>query len=195
MSSGGVHGVGSRVDAGQRTDGVVDFLGTAITWIGGDPDAEACAACGHPWRPGVAEARATIATAPETYPALLATGDPYRVPDGLTWHGTAYTVHVADLCRAWAERIVGHVGEPERQLAGFDPDELADARNYLGMTATAAAWSLRHGVELLLATADDEAAARTFHHDEWGEASFGDGLRWLAHEVAHHEQDLARCLA
>lgn len=172
----------------------MDFLGTAITWIGGDPDADGCVACGHPWRPGVAAARAIIGAAPSTYPALLAAGDPYRVPDDLAWHATAYTFHVADLCRAWAERIVGHVGEPDRQLAGFDPDELADARNYLGLSATAAVWQLGHSVDLLLATTAGDRSARVFYHDEWGAASFADGLRWLAHEVAHHEEDIRLCV-
>lgn len=172
----------------------MDFLGTAITWIGGDPEAHACAACGQPWRPAVADARVTIAAAPEAYAAMLATGDPYRVPPGLSWHAAAYTFHVADLCRAWAERMVGHVGEPDRRLAGFDPDELADARNYLGLSATAASWALRHSADLLVSTADDGVAAREFDHDEWGTASFGDSLRWLAHEVAHHEHDIRRCI-
>ena len=173
----------------------MDFLGRAITWIGGDPTSAGCAECGQPWRPSLEDARATIATAPDTYRQLLAGGDPYRIPEDLDWHAAAYTWHVADLCRAWAERVVGHVGEPERGLAGFDPDELAAARNYLGMTATAASWSLRHSVELLLTTVDGDRAERVFEHEEWGAASFLDGLRWLAHEVAHHEGDLRRCLS
>lgn len=173
----------------------MEFLDTAIQSIGGDPDRPACNECGQPWRPEVADARAAVAAAPAAYRALLESGDPYRVADGLTWHGAAYTWHAADVCRAWAERIAGFVGEPERGLAGFDQDELAAARGYLDMSAIAAVWALEASAELLLGLADDTVVEQRFDHPEWGAGSFGDALRWVAHDLVHHEADVQRSVA
>jgi hypothetical protein len=61
------------------------------------------------------------------------------------------------------------------------------------MTAAAATWALRGSVDLLLETVDDDRAERVFEHPDWYAGSFGDALRWVAHEVVHHQQDVRRC--
>lgn len=171
----------------------MDFLDNAISWIGHDPASTRCPACQHPWRPAADEAAAAVLAAPARYATHLTDGDPYRVVAPLTWSASAYTWHVADLCRAWTERAVSLDREPDRPLAGFDPDELADARNYAGMGVRAAIWAFERTARLLVTTVvDEDRTALAFDHDEWGPGTMLDGLRWVTHEVVHHEQDVAR---
>ncbi len=171
----------------------MDFLDNAISWIGHDPAAPDCPECGHPWRPDIDEAAAVVATAPARYAAILDSGDPYRIVAPLTWSASAYTWHVTDLCNAWAERAVSLEREPDRPLAGFDPDELAGARNYLGMGAGAAVWALERAARrLCTVVVDEQRSTLAFEHAQWGPGTMLDGFLWVTHELAHHEQDVTR---
>lgn len=168
----------------------MQFLDVAIGSIGGDPSADACAACGQPWRPEVESAVATVRSAPDRFADALEAGDPYRLRDPLTWSPSAYTWHVADVARAWAERTVSLREEPDRPLAGFDQDQLAAARNYAGMSAAAALWALRTSTQHLVSELAQAGTDQDFAHPDWGSGTLGDALRWVAHEVVHHERDV-----
>lgn len=168
------------------------FLDTAIRSIGADPGTDACEECGHPWRPGVDHAVAAIRSAADRFANVLDDADPYARRAPLAWSPAEYTWHVADVCRAWAERAVALRLEPDRPLAGFDQDELAAARNYGAMSAAAGLWALDTSARELIAEAGNAGADLSFDHPDWGQGTLGDGLRWVAHEVLHHEADLIR---
>lgn len=166
------------------------FLDVAIASIGGDPETDACAACGYAWRPEVEAAVAAVRSAPERFADALDAGDPYRLRDPLTWSAAAYTWHVADVCRAWAERTVSLREEPDRPLAGFDQDELAAARNYSAMSVSAAAWALSTSAHQLVSEVAQAGTDQAFRHPDWGAGTLGDALRWVGHELVHHERDV-----
>lgn len=166
------------------------FLDSAIASIGGDPDAERCEGCGAPWRPDTGAAMSLLRSAADRYADLLDAGDPYRHRAPLTWSPAAYTWHLADVCRAWAERVVALRAEPERPLAGFDPDDLAEARGYDRMAASGALWALDTSSRQLVSELGDSGIEVALHHPEWGDGTLADALAWVTHEAAHHEQDV-----
>lgn len=167
------------------------FLDRAISSIGGDPASDGCDACGWPWRLDPEDALEAVRGAPKRYQQLLSEADdPYRTVAPLTWSAAAYTWHVADVCRAWSERAVALDREPDRELVGFDQDELAAARGYASMSASAAVWALGRSARTLAETAEEIGLDTPFDHPDWGPGTLGDAIRWVAHELIHHELDV-----
>jgi hypothetical protein len=153
-----------------------------------------CTECGFSWGLPPAESLSRIRAAPERFGALLEGRDATAAPEGGGWSPSAYTWHVADLVRAWAERLHAFSIDPSLPWAGFDPDELAAARSYSELPQVTGPWALARSTEAfvhVLSAVDVDAA---FDHPEWGRGTIADALRWLAHEVVHHELDIRRGL-
>jgi hypothetical protein len=171
-------------------DGPSPFLAGALAWIYDGNAPSTCAGCGWDWSVDTVEALDAIAGAPDTYAELLAGRDGMaRAADG-GWNATAYLWHLTDLARSWAERWVQLQAMPGSLLVGWDPDVLAEARNYRALPTPAATWALREAVASFVAQCGMVDAGATFQHGDWGEGTVADGIRWLGHEFVHHQLDV-----
>lgn len=166
------------------------FLVGALAWIadGGCPDR--CDVCGFEWTDGPDAGLAVIAGAPSRYSALLAGRDGTAPADDGGWNATGYVWHLADLAGSWSERWVQLSVDPGGLLAGWDPDELAAARNYRGLPTVAALWALDRNVATFVELTRMCGFDIEFEHGDWGTGTTGDGVRWLAHEFHHHQLDV-----
>lgn len=166
------------------------FLSGALAWIGRGTIPDRCDVCDFDWAIGSAAALDAIEAAPERYAALLAGRDGMVAADDGGWNATAYLWHLVDLARSWSERWVQIETDPGSLLAGWDPDELAAARNYRNLPTVPALWALNDATASfahLSRQLDDDTP---FQHGDWGMGTVGDGLRWLAHEYTHHQLDV-----
>ena len=166
------------------------FLAGAKAWLYQQPDPDRCPACDFDWSITPGDALAQIETAPRRYEALL-DGRDGMVPATQGWNATSYVWHLADLSRSWSERWVLLAANPGAELAGWDPDDLAAARNYVAMPKVSALWALSTSVQLLVDLSAHLDASTPFQHGEWGEGTIGEALVWLAHEFVHHEVDVS----
>ena len=166
------------------------FLHGALTWLFGTPIPQACSTCGYDLATTPEAALATIEMAPPRYRALLH-GRDGMVPaaDG-GWNATSYVWHLADLARGWAERWVVLNASPGALLAGWDPDELAQARNYTRMPTVSALWALDRSVSALVPLSHELGPTTEFLHGDWGVGTVGEALVWMGHEFVHHELDV-----
>jgi hypothetical protein len=165
------------------------FLDGATTWLHGQPGAARCPACGFDWATDAESALDLIERAPRRYRALFDGRDGMsEVPQG--WNATSYVWHLADLSRGWSERWVVLQVEPGALLAGWDPDELAQARNYAAMPTVSALWALDQGVDTFVALTAALDRGTPFRHADWGVGTVAEALVWIAHEMVHHELDV-----
>jgi hypothetical protein len=171
------------------------FLERAITeMLPNAAVADRCTECGFSWTMPPADAEARIRDAPQRFGDLLDGRHATASGEDGRWSPSAYTWHVADLVRAWAERLHAFSIDPTLRWAGFDPDDLASARRYSELPSVTGPWALaraRDAFTFVLATVGVEDE---FEHPEWGRGTVADALRWLAHEVVHHELDVRRGL-
>lgn len=166
------------------------FLTGALAWIFDGTAPDACSVCGFEWSMPSSDAVEVISAAPERYAALLDGRDGMVPgPDG-GWNATAYLWHLTDLARSWSERWAQLRFEPGSRLAGWDPDELAAARNYRNLPTSPAVWALTDATSTFVGLSRDIDHDTTFQHGDWGEGTVADGLRWLAHEFSHHQLDV-----
>lgn len=169
------------------------FLQAAVTqMLPNAGDGGSCVECGFAWdTPGTA-ALGLVRDGPRRLGELLDRAGVSAPIAGGPWSSSAYVWHVGDVTRAWSERLHSLGKDPDAAWAGFDPDELARARHYEALPRATAPWALERAVEALdlsLGSLDTDAP---FEHPEWGHGTVADALRWLAHEVVHHELDLRR---
>lgn len=166
------------------------FLDGALRWVYDGEPPEVCAACGYEWSIDPGDALTRILSSPDRFDAALA-GRDGMVPraDG-SWNATAYVWHLTDLARSWSERWVQIRDMPGSLLIGWDPDELAEVRDYRSLPTAPGLWALRSAVETFAHTTAAVAFDTPFEHGDWGTGNVGDGLRWLGHEFHHHEQDV-----
>lgn len=166
------------------------FLNGALAWIYDGNAPESCPTCGWDWSTSPEDALEVIAAAPDRYAALLAGRDGMaRAADG-GWNATAYVWHLTDLARGWAERWVQVRAVAGSLLAGWDPDVLAEARNYRELPTAAAEWALGEAVSSFIVQCDLVGFDATFLHGDWGNGSVADAIRWLGHEFFHHQLDV-----
>jgi hypothetical protein len=174
---------------------VTPFLEAAIREMLDDADpSTGCAACGFTWTADAAPLLDHVAGAGGRFGALLAGRDASRKPDAETWSPSAYVWHVGDVTRAWSERLHALANDPAARWAGFDPDELGRARAYDQLPAVTGPWALDRATDAfaqVLAWLDLDDG---FDHPEWGHGTVADAVRWVAHELAHHERDVRRGL-
>lgn len=168
------------------------FLSGAIRTLYGGEEPDTCDECRFSFLLGATDARAMVGTVTADILGMVAGTEAGGGPPDGSWNATGYVAHLADLARGWAERWAQLQVSPGTRLVGWDPDELAAARDYCNLPMSLTTWSLGHGVAALEATGGDLADETRFEHDEWGEGDVADGYRWLAHEWFHHRQDIAR---
>jgi hypothetical protein len=166
------------------------FLTGALAWIYDGNTPEICPTCDWNWSIPPDEALEAIADAPGRYAELLRGRDGMaRAADG-GWNATAYLWHLTDLARSWAERWVQVEAMPGSQLVGWDPDVLAEARNYRALPTAAAEWALGDAVSSFVEQCDQVGFGAVFEHGDWGRGSVADAIRWLGHEFVHHQLDV-----
>lgn len=168
------------------------FLTGAVSWLYGGAVPERCEVCEFVWSTSVGDALSIIAAAPAKYAELLDGRDGMVTPADGGWNATSYVWHLTDLARGWSERWVQLAAHPAAPFASWDPDELADARNYRNMPTVSALWALQDAVEVFVSLSEPFDPATTFTHAQWDFGNVGDTLVWLAHEFAHHQLDVAQ---
>jgi hypothetical protein len=174
---------------------VTPFLAAAIAEMLTDADDRACAACGYAWDIAYDRAMAEIELGPERYEVLLESAAPASPRSADEWSPSAYVWHVGDVTRAWAERLHSTRFAPGVPWAGFDPDTLAEARSYSRLPAVTSPWALEVATRALFEVLSGLEPDTAFEHPEWGRGSIGDAVRWVAHEVVHHQIDVSRGLS
>lgn len=166
------------------------FLTGALTWLGDGTVPDRCDVCGHEWTVDSGASVDAIAAGPGRCAALLANRDGMAAPADGGWNATAYLWHLTDLANSWSERWVQLSHDPGSLLAGWDPDDLAAARNYRNLPTVPALWALERATATFVDLSRQLDHATPFQHGEWGEGTVADGLRWLAHEYVHHQLDV-----
>jgi hypothetical protein len=166
------------------------FLNGALAWISNGSIPDRCDVCGFEWAIAPDAAVDAIEAAPDRYAALLADRDGMVAADDGGWNATAYLWHLVDLARSWSERWVQLDADPGSLLAGWDPDELAGARNYPNLPTTPALWALDQATDTFVQLSRQIDHDTIFQHGDWGPGTVADGLRWLAHEFTHHQLDV-----
>lgn len=166
------------------------FLTGALEWIYDGKAPVSCPTCGWDWSTSAEDALETIAVAPGRYGELLEGRDGMAPAADGGWNATAYLWHLTDLSRSWAERWVQLRAMPGSLLAGWDPDVLADARNYRELPTAAAEWAVQEAVSSFIAQCDSVGPSATFEHGDWGRGSVADAILWLGHEFVHHQLDV-----
>jgi hypothetical protein len=172
------------------TDERSPFLTGALAWIYDGNAPQACPTCGWNWSVSCDDALQAIASAPDRYAELLGGRDGMAQSADGGWNATAYLWHLTDLARSWTERWVQVRAMPGSLLVGWDPDVLAEARNYRALPTATAEWALRDAVSSFVAQCDRVDFGATFEHGDWGQGSVADGIRWLGHEFVHHQLDV-----
>ena len=167
------------------------FLAGARAWIYEDNVPEECPACHYNWSTSASDALDLITQAPSRYSQLLEGRDGMAAASDGGWNATAYVWHLADLARGWSERWVQLQAQPGDLMAGWDPDELADARNYQALPTVAALWAIDNAVATFVEQCSRIAPDTPFQHGDWGEGTVNDAIRWLGHEFFHHQLDVA----
>jgi hypothetical protein len=166
------------------------FLVGGLEWIYGGTVPDRCGGCGFDWGQTSGPALDLIVAAPTRYTALLDGRDGMAPAADGGWNATAYVWHLVDLARSWSERWVQVRDAPGSLLAGWDPDVLAEARNYRQLPTSAALWFLQRDVATFVALCHDIDHATRFEHGEWGSGTVADAIVWLAHEFTHHQLDV-----
>jgi hypothetical protein len=166
------------------------FLTGALGAVFGDGDAARCEICTFDYGMPLSSALDAIEASPGHHAALLNRRDGMAPAADGGWNATAYLWHLTDLARSWSERWVQIRAEPGSVLVGWDPDELAEARNYRELPTRAAIWALRDAVDTFVALGRALDGTTTFEHGEWGTGSVEDATRWIAHEFVHHQLDV-----
>lgn len=166
------------------------FLRGGLSWIYGEDPPDRCPQCAFAWDLDFDDTVRVIRDAPGQIAGRLDGRDGMVAQVDASWNATAYVWHLTDLARAWAERWIQISNEPGSELIGFDPDELAAARNYRKLPTEPGLWALREAVRMLLDATALLSEDAEFLHGDWGPGTVADAMRWLAHEFHHHELDI-----
>jgi DinB superfamily len=168
--------------------------GGLIIWgpqIYGDP----CRECGYDWSITSEDCIRMVLGSPARLAHLLEPADALvRHPD-LSWNVAAYSAHIGDNLRIWAERLAGLALGADRLVAGYDSDLLAAVRSYGQLDLRSVLWSLERAADdWNVAVAMAASCDRTLVHPERGELTVDDVVHSNSHDVTHHEWDIARSL-
>lgn len=175
-------------------DRATPFLRNGVSSLLPRATLDGCRECGFAWDLDVGTARATVLGAPGTLASLLRDREATARPAPDTWSPSAYVWHLADMLRFWAERLHAIARDPAVGLVAWDPDQVARVRGYDDLPQATGLWALERAGDDLALVLETVTPATAFTHPEWGRGDVGDVLRWLAHEVVHHEGDVRRGL-
>jgi uncharacterized damage-inducible protein DinB len=156
-----------------------------------------CPQCDFDWSMSPADARALIETSPARTRQLIADrwDDARKQLDPPWWSPSAYVWHMADALGIWSERFVAMDADPDNELVGFDQDMLAEVRSYDRLSPKAALWAYERRARDFTESADLHDPGKTFVHPDFGPWTIGDVVRWMAHDMYHHEEDIRRQLS
>lgn len=152
---------------------------------------EPCRECGFGWSVDPAEAVAGVRAfaARARVEAASCTGEERL--DG--WSVAEYVAHVGDNLRQWAERVQSARLAGRTAVAGYDPDALAQARDYSAIPLQVALWSAEQAAErwaeVLTAALDEQVV---LEHATRGPQRAEDVARNNAHDAHHHLHDIRR---
>lgn len=166
------------------------FLTGAMAWLYAGEQPRCCAACGYDWSIDPTAALEVISSSSTRYAPVLAGRDGMIPAADGGWNATAYLWHLTDLARSWSERWVQLADAPGSLLAGWDPDVLAEARNYGSLPTVPALWALSMSAATFVTLGAQLPPETTFLHGDWGQGTVADGTRWLGHEFVHHLLDV-----
>ncbi len=160
---------------------------------GADLYGNPCLGCGFDWNITGAQAVNLVRSMPERFAARLAgASGQERLPD-LSWTSAAYVCHVTDNLRIWAERLVGAQVGGAHDVAGYNPDRLAEARCYDEIALAGALWSLAWAARAWAEALDDALAhGVVLQHAVRGAQRAEDVARNNAHDAYHHLWDVDR---
>lgn len=152
---------------------------------------EPCRECGFGWSIAPPEAVAWVRAFEEH--AREATGNVTGEERLDGWSVAEYVSHVGDNLRQWSERIQAMrlAGQPD--VAGYEPDALADARGYAHIPLEVALWSAGNASQRwadVLAAAIDEGVE--LQHATRGLQRADDVARNNCHDAYHHIWDIRR---
>jgi hypothetical protein len=158
----------------------------------GDP----CLTCGYDWSLTPRQAVRAVGEAPGRFAAALVTAPrPLTHPD-LGWSTAAYLRHVADNLEAWAYRLDAARLDGRAAAAGYDPDDLAEVRDYAHATVGASLAGLRRVVPGWTDAVEAALEADVvLDHATRGPQRAQDVARNNAHDVLHHLHDVRRIVA
>ncbi|MEU4680145.1 hypothetical protein [Micromonospora sp. NPDC023737] len=155
-----------------------------------------CRGCGFDWELTPAEAVAAVRAMPDAYAKRLADATGRETHPELTWTSAAYVSHVTDNLRTWAERLAGGYLAGVRDVPGYDPDLLAQARHYNEISLAGALWSLRWAADAWAEAVEQALASGVvLQHATRGAQRAEDVARNNAHDAHHHLWDVERILA
>ena len=154
---------------------------------------EPCRECGYVWDRTPGQAVHAVTEVPGRFAAVLVTApEPLRHPD-LGWSTAAYVRHVADNLEMWAYRLDAARLDGRRAAAGYDPDRLADAKDYAHATVGASLLALRRAVPGWTDAVEAALAAGVvLEHATRGPQRAADVARNNAHDALHHLHDVRR---
>ncbi len=156
---------------------------------------EPCRECGFTWSAGLDATISLLRDIPDSIDNLVegVTGKEH-LPD-LGWNVSGYIAHMTDNTRIWSERLIAVARGADAHVIPYDPDLLAESRQYNEVALQGAAWSLRIAVEAWLdAVAEAKPAGVVMLHSERGAMELFDVVASNAHDALHHRWDLTRIL-
>lgn len=172
------------------------FLRAAIRSLHGSDASEVrCPGCGFAWKLAGAEAERVVSGAAARYASHLGAWDARRATPSGTWPPSGYVWHVVDVLRSWSERFRALAEDPDTTFVSWDQDRLAEARGYDRLPLSGALWALERAAADVRRSVADLDHRTGLTHPDWGSGEVEDALRWIAHEVTHHEIDIERLVA
>jgi hypothetical protein len=156
---------------------------------------EPCRECGFTWSAGLDATISLLRDIPDSIDDLVenATGKE-GLPD-LGWNVSGYIAHMTDNTRIWSERLIAVARGADAHVVPYDPDLLAEARQYNEVALQGATWSLRVAVaDWLDGIEEAHRAGVVMLHSERGAMELFDVVASNAHDAVHHRWDVTRIL-
>lgn len=156
------------------------------------PDSPVCAECGFDWQLARQDAIDLVAQVPEAVAAALT-----RIPDPVrrtseAWSASMYVWHLVDVLRIGTERLLTLAHDPDRGIACWDENALAEARRYQRLSPAVGLLALRSAAREWAETAIAAPGEVEVWHPQLGSLGAVEIIRRNAHEAEHHLMDINR---
>lgn len=154
-----------------------------------------CRECGYLWGKPLDEVEQIVSSAPATYRELLVgRTDTKQKPDEKTWSPSGYVWHVGDWLRIQGGRVYGIRHDPDYTSWPVEPDDIDALFQYDRLSTIAGLWILERSADIFLVAISGLDPTLTFQHPVIGELVVMDLVRYVCHEVPHHQLDISRGL-